>query len=219
MQTQALNLIDTEISKPFKAHDERDMQTVLSFLEQQQEQQQQLHLDRVHSAYYPTFPILHLNQALQALAAVADRLNTFDDLPSYPALNLIIPQIKLSYSRVISSYERRIKTFLDTPIPPDVGLRIYNQIISQLTHISNLLDHLWASLTATPFANTQQTECRILYPPPHSITDLTSIANIGDFDDTFSTTHNPGSDASYYSITSPTKTSPQPSSISPRKND
>ena len=50
MQTQALHLIDIEISKPFQDHDERDMQTVLSFLEQQQEQQQQLHLDRVHSA-------------------------------------------------------------------------------------------------------------------------------------------------------------------------
>ena len=73
-------------------------------------------------------------------------------------------------------------------------------------------------LTATPLANTQQTECRILYPPPHSITSITSIvsitsiANIGYFDDAFSTTHKPGSEASYYSITSPTKTSPQPSS-------
>ena len=84
------------------------MRTVLRLLKQQQEQQQQLHIDRVHRTY-------------QALAAVADRLNTFGDLPSYPALNLIIPQIKFSYSRVISSYERRIKTFLDTPIPPDVA--------------------------------------------------------------------------------------------------
>jgi hypothetical protein len=103
------------------------MPTALSLLEQHQEQQQQLHLDRVHSAY-------------QALAAVADRLNTFDDLPSSPALHPIIPQIQLNYSKVINSYERKIKTFLDTPVPPDVCPQIHDQIISRLTHIANILE-------------------------------------------------------------------------------
>jgi hypothetical protein len=66
-------------------------------------------------------------------------------------------------------------------------------------------------LPAIPFANTQQKECRILHPTPHSITSIisiTSIANLGDFDDAFSTTHKQGSDASHYSITSLAKTSP-----------
>ena len=65
MKTQVLNLMDTEISKPLQDHDDRDMPITLSLLEQHQEQQQQLHIDRVHRAY-------------QALAAVADRLNSFD---------------------------------------------------------------------------------------------------------------------------------------------
>ena len=110
MQTQALHLIDIDISKPFQDHDEKDMQTVelqVSILEQQQQQ----HLDRIHSACIPTFPkTLHINQTLQALADVTDRLNTFGNLPNSSAINLINLRIEACYSR-------RIETFLSTPNP------------------------------------------------------------------------------------------------------
>ena len=163
---------------------------------QYKEQSDQQHLDRSHTV-------------LQALEAAADRYNLLSNLTSSPSMNPLITKITKENRKELSACTDLITAFNNTTPHPDDSLQLFDQLMSRTTNLSNNLEayHLEihpgsGNLDLVPIAaqsgNTQQKEYRTHHPTPYSIT---SIANLYDLDDAFTSTHEHDPDDPYYAIT------------------
>ena len=114
-------------TNPPQTQDGRSMPTFPSLQAEYEEQCDQQHLDRSHTV-------------LQALEAAADRYDLLSNLTSSPSMNPLIPKIKQGYAEELSACTNQVKAFIDITPSPDAGPRVFNQLMSTITSLTNTLE-------------------------------------------------------------------------------